>query len=63
MENSVIINTKYNENIIEITSKGTGIFEDHFDKMLREIIDLKRKSIRKALIDLGWAPPEENAKE
>ena len=44
--------TQYNSELIEQSIVGFN-----FDKLTKQILDLREEGTRKALIDLGWTPP------
>ena len=50
--------TKYNSDLIEQSIEGVGIEQFGFGQISRQIIQLKEDGVRKALIELGWTPPE-----
>lgn len=56
MENKIKVVTNFNADIIEQHIEGLD-----FDYKVKEIIRLKDGGVRKALIDLGWTPPQHNS--
>ena len=51
--------TKYSPDIIESRLEGVGIEQFGFGCLSRQIISLQDEGVRKALIELGWTPPED----
>jgi len=50
--------TKFNADLIESRLEGVGIEQFGFGRLSRQIISLQDEGVRKALIKLGWTPPE-----
>ena len=53
MEDKIKVVTNYNPDIIEQHIEGFD-----FDYKVKEVMKLRDEGVRKALIDLGWTPPE-----
>ena len=49
---TITVNTKFNHDLIE-----QSVVSDTTEIISREIINLKDKGVRDALIALGWTPP------
>lgn len=53
------IETKYNKDIIEQTIMERDELQDSFKVLWRDSIKLKEEGMRKALMEIGWTPPED----
>lgn len=51
--------TRFNADLIEVSEYHTYDLDDLRQRVTTQIIKLKDKQVREALIALGWTPPPE----